>query len=121
MNGIDQYDFQHLTPSPGLNYYRLKLLDNDGAFLYSKVIAVPFSKNTANYLIFPTVVKGLLEIAIEGFDKPITFEIYNQNGKLVEVLRIEKAFETLNLSHLPSGLYYLKHKGAAPNQEFIKV
>ncbi len=120
-NGHGQYNFQHLSPSFGINYYRLKMMDMDESFAYSKVIALPYSKNTANYLIFPTVVKDLLQIAIEDFEKPLSFEIYDQNGKLVEVLRIEKAFETLNISHLPSGLYYLKEKGAVQNQEFIKV
>lgn len=34
------YTFTHHTPSAGMNYYRLKQVDVDGTFEYSKVIAI---------------------------------------------------------------------------------
>lgn len=36
----DQYQFDDPFPLPGTNYYRLKMVDQDGSFKYSKIISV---------------------------------------------------------------------------------
>ena len=88
----------------GINYYRLKQLDYDGQFAYSKVAAVVFDQK-GTVVFFPTATAGLLTIRSQG-DGPATVQVYNLNGAVLQ----QQSFATANsleidLSQLPNGVY----------------
>ena len=58
------YQLNHPEPKAGLNYYRLKTLDWDGAVSYSSIDPVIFSAES-KMLVFPTISRGQpIQIAI---------------------------------------------------------
>lgn len=67
------YTANDIQPNKGVNYYRLKMIDNNGRITYSKIAAVHFSSGK-NIVLYPNP-------WIKGSDLNIT----NPNGDLVVV------------------------------------
>jgi GEVED domain/Secretion system C-terminal sorting domain len=88
------------------HYYRLKMVDNDGAFQYSKTIALNSGKpNNKALSIYPNPVTQLLTIeTTEEAER----QVVNLLGQTV--LR-SKAVQQIDVSALPSGTYFLKIGG----------
>ena len=58
---ITSYSFTDTQPFKGSNFYRLKQMDKDGAFTYSKVVSVYFDK-LEKLFIYPNPASDLLQI-----------------------------------------------------------
>jgi Secretion system C-terminal sorting domain/Kelch motif len=98
------YNFIDQEASNGINYYRLKQVDTDGKFTYSKVIAVKINKNASKSVIYPTYTEGSLFIRNETSEiKQVS--VVNALGHLV--LQTQ-ALDRLDLSPYPSGIYFIQ-------------
>jgi GEVED domain/Secretion system C-terminal sorting domain len=87
-------------------YYRLKMVDNDGTFAYSKIISLHGDKRNNNLLsIYPNPVTQFLTVeTTEEAER----QVVNLLGQTV--LR-SKAAQQIDVSALPSGTYFLKIGG----------
>ena len=63
---IIEYQYEDLNPFSGINYYRLKHIDIDGAFEYLKVITIEFSDTTKNINVFSNPSSGLINLQIDN-------------------------------------------------------
>lgn len=55
-NWTNNYDFAHTTPADGINYYRLRQVDFDGAYRYSTILVVRTGPSEeVGFVIVPTV------------------------------------------------------------------
>lgn len=97
---IHHYQYQVKNPANGLNYFRLKMVDKDGKFTYSNVLA--FKLNTdAAIRVYPTVTNATINIYTYNVQRIL---LYNTNGQYVQnLLRGQN-----DISHLPSGIYFVK-------------
>jgi len=99
------YEFQHLSPINGFNYYRLKQLDLDGRFHYSDIETINIdNSNITNTNIYPSPVNEVLNIAQfegKGF-------IYDVSGQLIMNFDCH-SFElnTIPVDRLQQGTYLL--------------
>lgn len=89
---INRYDFTDENPLPGLNYYRLKIVDLDGTYEYSPVRALDF-ENKRKYIgdIYPNPsLSGKAAIALI-FDRPVQLgvEIFDLVGRIVSSRRVQ--------------------------------
>jgi uncharacterized protein (TIGR02145 family) len=115
-NSPKQYSYSDKNLQSGKYQYRLKMIDNDGTFEYSKVIeteiAVPknyeLSQNFPNPFNPNTVISYSLPLASN-----VKLIVYNSLGQTVKVL--ENGFKNagiytvnFNATELPSGIYYYK-------------
>jgi hypothetical protein len=87
----------------GAVYYRLKQLDFDGRFEYSKTIAITRKAKDA-VSVYPNPTEGILNISADDYEQ--AFELVNHIGQVV--LQGEQLDKTINLQALPNGFYYLK-------------
>ena len=98
------------SPKAGTNYYRLKQVDTNGKFHYSKVIAARFSPDAPDLSIIPNPAadKALLTFSAAGrFDALI--KVIDVQGKIVNVKQF-KSVEgineySLNTLGLARGIY----------------
>lgn len=99
------YSKLDINPVSGFNYYRLKMVDLDGSFVYSSVKVIDFSTERSNeFKIFPNPFHE--GFTINGLAKGDQLKIYDLTGKLVyqnnaitdQVLRID-------LTNVEPGLY----------------
>lgn len=106
------YEFIDQNPSEGINYYRLKMVDEDGRYTYSIVRAVIFDKNTP-LSIYPNPAANFVKISLEnGFSKNTAINVFDETGKLVLSKQLQNIdFQgtiQLDVSQLPNGHYHLK-------------
>lgn len=89
------------------SYYRLKMLDNDGSFDYSKIASLLIeSKYTVK--ITPSVSDNTVLVETDFNDKTeATIGIYNQAGKLM-LQRTATRLETISMDNFPQGLYFVR-------------
>lgn len=99
---ISKYEYQDSNPYYGTNYYRLKQIDNDATFKYSKVIVINFSKETELYF-FPNPVNDKLQIV--GMEEG-EIVILDCMGKTI--LQTTYQGSELDLSDLSGGIYFVK-------------
>ena len=100
-----EYQFRHLTPFNGNNFYRVKQIDKDGKSALSAIAKLIFSKNT--FSIKSNIVKNSIEIFCDGNNKE-EINIYNTDGSLV-LKKMISGSALLDISLLPCGLYFIKN------------
>jgi Secretion system C-terminal sorting domain len=105
------YTFFDESPATGLNYYRLKQFDLNGAFQFSAVKQAFISDNH-EISVFPVPADKFLHLQWPGNEIPeIQFLISDMNGLIVMHRVISKTAGrdiSIPLSHLPAGMYFLK-------------
>lgn len=82
--GNHQYLHQDMKPLNGLNYYRLKQVDQDGKSTYTKVISVLFSSYGEGGVIYPNPATSYVNIQT-GYDgtREVAIQVYDMNGRMV--------------------------------------
>lgn len=95
------YDFIDQNPRSGNNLYRLKQINLDGSYEYSKVISVTVDKEN-EIDVFPNPSYG--EIHILGTEKADVF-IYDAMGNLVKEVFFFN--QKIDVTDLPLGLYFV--------------
>jgi hypothetical protein len=120
------YQFFDHSPLAGIQYYRLKQIDNNGAFSLSKIVTILFvTKNTATFKIYPNPSTHQITITLPHSIKENTLNlsIFNTNGQLVySKPLLLQTIQTIDLSGLPSGQYILHSQvnGEILSTPFVK-
>ncbi len=81
--GRSKYNLFDGSPLPGINFYRIKSIDNDGRTSYSAIIRVELGKKDGDITIYPNPVKGG-QFSFQSGDLPkgdYVIKIYDNNGK----------------------------------------
>jgi hypothetical protein len=120
------YTYTDVQPSPGTNFYRLKMADNDAAFTLSRVIAVK-NQNSIQLQVFPNPVTDVLQVQLPSNKKEtITISITDAMGKSVYTRTMQlnegNNASSIPVQHLPKGTYYfiLTNKEERQSIKFIK-
>lgn len=87
------------------NYYRLKIVNEDGSYSYSKIIMIEHYLNN-NITIYPNPTKDILNIRTDKLISNI--KLFDNLGK--EILNIDNPTNQINLSDIPKGMYIIKIK-----------
>ncbi|MBS1752423.1 MAG: T9SS type A sorting domain-containing protein [Bacteroidetes bacterium] len=102
-------------PKDGYLFYRLKIIENSGAYTYSKVIKIKCTNFVFDVNIWPNpVVDGKIQVAIEtARPGDLQVAIYSSNGQLMYMgkqkkIRIGTEMYTLPVKLLSGGNYFLK-------------
>jgi hypothetical protein len=106
------YSFIHSNPVAGFNYYRIKMIDNDGGVGLSDIRKVYFEKSVTETSVYPNPVATVLNITLPSslLNKPATLSILAMDAKLVDQKRINalSQTETIDVSKIASGRYLIK-------------
>ena len=104
-----RYAFTHSNPVNGINYYRLKQQDFDGAFEYSETRVIQIEK-AREIRVFPTLVSEKLTVDRSvNNESDLIIHIYKMTGQLVleQVLPMTLSTVELDLNHLARGHYFI--------------
>lgn len=91
-------------PVPGINYYRLKSIDKDGRYTYSKIARVDFNKNNT-ISISPNPASD--EMVIRSGGKISGIILFDINGRIVKQFS-PVAGDRYNISGIRPGIYVVK-------------
>jgi hypothetical protein len=89
---------------PGLNHYRIKQVDKNGAVAYSRVISIRYTKGAITYLLYPNPVTRVLKLRISAAkDEPLTVTVADVYGRKIAEERVAVANNAASVSIPVSG------------------
>ncbi|MEP7141424.1 MAG: T9SS type A sorting domain-containing protein [Ferruginibacter sp.] len=106
------YSFADKREPGSNNYYRLKMVDMDGRFIYSKIVQIDRLPISTVINSFPNPVIDIMDLKIEALkSETILFYLHGADGKLI----LSKSFNVvkgsnrikLNLRSVPAGTYFI--------------
>ena len=88
----NHYSFPDGFPENGTNYYRLKIVDVDGKFVYSEIISIELKpEKDIIYECFPNPFSSVTNIKFEIAEKSLVqINLYNDLGIKIVTLMKEK-------------------------------
>lgn len=114
LTGPNSYDFTDANALGSITYYRLKSVNTDGSFSYSKTISV--SSKSANKLsIYPNPSLSIVNVTHENASSDAAIEVYSIGGKKIIIYKpLEGTNQTrIDVSSLPAGSYIIKFTNQA--------
>lgn len=125
-NELVSYQFTDLSPEKGPNFYRLKQIDYNGDYSFSKIIAANLKTNVFN--IHPNPTSSNIQIHLSNTDNIQSIEITNQLGQKIKTIDIGQdgpiSLIDIDVSSLTKGIYYLNISTLSENtyqNKFIKL
>ena len=120
---VNNYSFTHITPANGMNYYRLKQIDKDGKYTFSKTININMLTGSSNITIVPNPAYYKITVTLPTNNDIRVVRIFDAAGRLVlqKSIQASSTQVEINIQELKSGLYILQTDGSAKTHiKFIK-
>lgn len=111
-SAISNYNYLHNNPPHSINYYRLKMVDIDGEFSYSRIAVLDNRKGIQDWQVYPNPATNLVYLRYENeLDDQVEFRIRDITGRVAKSItyRQKKGTNSLELSidELVSGSYFI--------------
>jgi protocatechuate 3,4-dioxygenase beta subunit len=116
---LHPYAFKDVNPFMGENLYRLKMVDQDATFAYSRIISVKLETSILLNL-FPNPASDRLKIEAASGEQVHNVRIYTSLGKLIQEVKSPKQNE-VNVQSLSPGIYFVKITTASGSVETRKI
>lgn len=102
-----QYEFVHLSPVIGKNYYRIKQIDLDDRFSYSSTIVIDVKNETTRISVYPNPAQHFIIISFNSTALKTSLKLFNQQGQLVQQLALQGTLQQqkVDVSKLSAGVY----------------
>jgi uncharacterized delta-60 repeat protein len=103
------YSIMDEQPLQGINFYRLKMIDADGKFSYSNIVAVKITTDI-KLQIFPNPAKNILFVEANGNSENAIVQIIDGGGRKLKEMKVFLNGGTsfsVDISSLPNGIYHL--------------
>jgi hypothetical protein len=121
--GVHDYSLEDATVTQALTYYRIKQVDDNNRFTYSKVVSVSAVGMPADVNLYPNPAGHYVVVDAHQL-KMLSVNVYSMDGGLVLSKPANGASVcVLDIARLPAGQYRLVARlsnGAICNQSFIK-
>jgi len=122
-SGVNGYTFNDDMAQKGTIYYRLKVIDNNGGYFYSKTLKISTdNKNQTLYNIYPNPVKNQLTVDFNGVSDNIDASVVSLSGKELVRLPLQDGIskKTIEVGQLAKGEYLLVIRGKQGEVNTIK-
>jgi endonuclease I len=123
---LANYNFtdDKLPNNTAVVYYRLNMIDIDGAAKYSKVVPVRLNNNLSNAIVYPNPAKDNLNIKLyEALGGNSTLQVADVAGRIVKTQSVSatQLNISLDVKSLPAGRYFIKISNSKQviNQSFV--
>jgi hypothetical protein len=120
-------DLSTITHEQSPIYYRLQMVDKDGSFTYSKVVAVTLVDNRKMLVLFPNPVKDNLFIQFTSTKaEKLTLQVTDLQGRILQQedtqIGVGNVSLSVNTSVLAKGSYVLlvKCSSGVQQKQFVK-
>lgn len=105
---IINYSFNDNDPTSGINYYRLKQTDFDGAFNYSKIIALQNTTNNTIGLTYDGLENQLIINCNECYSDISKIELTDATGRSIHTSNFTEKNSIINASEFAKGYYFVR-------------
>ena len=118
-SSVHQYSFRDLQPLSAVNFYRLRIVDEDGTYSYSKIVVVRFN-GKGSIQAFPNPVHSQLYLQLNLPAGRTRLQLMDATGRMVHVMDVQitgASFSTsIDMSKYRPGIYFIR-----ANDETIRV
>jgi len=118
------YEYVHIKPAAGINYYRLKQTDLDGKYTYSKIILLNISSGLTKAFVYPVPAKDVITINFGAIIIKAEISIFSADMKKVkqESINGPSSKKEININGLTPGVYFIRYTCGNTNEimRFIK-
>jgi hypothetical protein len=105
---VRNYTFTDNTPLAGANYYRLKMIDQDETFAYSRIVSVRFMESLIPTFIYPNPSSGVINLGGMDLTKVALVEVVDWSGKVVSSHTTPVSSEGLKVKSVMPGTYLVR-------------
>lgn len=112
-NETRQYHFVDMAPLPGMNYYRLRIVDLDGTFEISRLVAIDNGANSVAFALLGNPASSReIRFLLKNEDASYV-NLYDLTGRAIRfsLVRTGNEFVLKPTNNLSSGLYLLSLRG----------
>ncbi len=106
------YSFLDNSPFASKNYYRIKQVDKNGSYSYSKIISVTIDESLGSWVVYPNPTTDKVNLFCNANYNNMQIEVYDAIGKLIYSQTKEKANKgeviSVSLNNLAKGVYSIK-------------
>ncbi|MEL7160594.1 MAG: T9SS type A sorting domain-containing protein, partial [Bacteroidota bacterium] len=106
--GTSRYRFDHRTPREGENVYRLKQVDQDGAFAYSNLARAHFHDRYADITLFPNPAPANGSFQLTNLPAGTELRLVDASGRILRRTFLRGSSSEISTSGLPAGWYHLE-------------
>lgn len=99
------YAFVHNNPSHSMLYYRLRMVDRDGSFTFSRIRSLTFDALQA--ALYPNPTTDVVYLTGEDLQNIARIEVTDSHGKPVSASHGDLR-RGVSLKKMPAGLYFLR-------------
>ena len=106
-----QYYFTDFNPANGFNYYRLKIVEDNGSYKLSEIKAVSLLNNEAKVTLFPNPVQQFLTVSLKQNNYSNTeIVLVDITGRIIKTTKAFSPVTTINLQNIEKGIYIIQIK-----------
>ncbi|RYY56569.1 MAG: T9SS type A sorting domain-containing protein [Chitinophagaceae bacterium] len=107
--GTDSYNFADNNPQPGINFYRLKCVDIDGYYKFSRTIAADPACNAGSIRVYPTITSGMVTIQLpQAFERAQVFVMDVNGQRMPASINGAGTQRTISLERLSPATYFVQ-------------
>ncbi len=112
-----RYEFVDERPIQGINYYRIKQTDYDGKYAYTETKSVRHI-DKGSVVVSPRNTDGRLDISTDIDQYEVS--VWNASGQRVSSFNALSGSQSIDISTLQSGVYFVKVTGLS-NNETVRI
>ncbi len=101
------YQFTQALPNQPKLYYRLKLIDTDGTYSYSKVVAIN-NNHLLRASLYPNPANSFIIVKIDNASSNVIVAVINNLGQVLEKVQVNGSQISIATNQLASGLYHVQ-------------
>jgi len=122
---LSAYAFSDTEPMKGMNYYRIKRVDDNGNYYFTDISEeMNIADSDVNFEIFPNPVSANLTLEnLSLIDGDVQVEIISATGITKKGLKMDASSyntSSIEMNDLPAGVYYLRITHTAGEVDLIK-
>ena len=121
--GLNDYEYTGVAPKT-TTYYRLKMIDNNGSFNYSSLVALSGAVSNNKITAFPNPAVNTITLTHEQAIAGATIKILSVDGKTVSLSNVQTGAiqSSIDVSKLGKGSYlvYYENNGEKAITQFVK-
>ncbi len=124
LGNMNYYEFMHLAPKRGRNFYRIQVHSQYGDTFYSEIGEAILHNDSEIALLYPNPTTDQVALELfEAFGQEVQVEIFNANGARLHSQTI--AEDTLradfDLSGYPAGVYFFNLRYSKAGLKVLKI
>ncbi|MCB9266569.1 MAG: T9SS type A sorting domain-containing protein [Lewinellaceae bacterium] len=124
LGSMNYYEFQHLTPKRGRNFYRIKVHGPSGEVFFSEIGEAILFNDSEVAMLYPnpTTDQVIIEL-FENFGEEVQVEVFSANGvrMLSRTIPEEVQRAEFDLSGFPAGVYFFNLRYSRSGVKVLKV